>query len=95
MDNKVHCIDDFIKAENDELSFYINNEKVPLVQFEMIFVPKEGQALKYVSNSTDKKEIKKAIKKMDPRTSIFITDILIEFEGETVLYPLTYVLNFE
>ncbi len=89
------CLEDFLEGEGDAI-LSIKDTPFEIVQFDLFIIPDKGDATKFISNTTKKKEIKKAIRCMDERTNVVFQNILFkDAEGRIMRFPMSLNYSLE
>ncbi len=99
--NMVGALDDyrysyewFQAMENGEAVLKIKDKKMDVIRFDLIVVPKEGKAVKYITESMQLPEIESCLKKIQPESSIYFDKIILREEDGSLLYfPITFVFH--
>ena len=72
----------------------MGNTLIPIRQVELLFVPEAGPAARFITDSADRPEVQRAIGKLQARSSVFVTNMVVEGEqGKLLLFPLTFAFN--
>ena len=95
LDKTTYDLVDF-HTSKERFEFYIGEEKVKLLQATFTVIPKSGKATQYITNSLNRGDIKRCLKKLKPATSLYFDKLLFErANGEQMLFPLTTALHLK
>ena len=92
-DKYVISLSEFKSARETGLGLRVGETVLPLRQVELLLVPASGPATKFITDSVMRPEIQRAIVNLQARSSIFVTNIVIEGEQRPLLFPLTFAFN--
>lgn len=85
---------EFRNARETGLELRVGAKRLPLRQVELLFVPESGPAYKCLTDSVRRPEVQAAIGKLQHRSSVFVTNIVVEGEqGQPLLFPLSFAFN--
>lgn len=85
---------EFRNARETGLELKVGAKRLSLRQAELLFVPESGPAYKCMTDSVARPEVQAAIGKLQRRSSVFVTNIVVEGEqGQPLLFPLSFAFN--
>ena len=95
LDKTNYPLADFQKSKKG-LEFYLGEEEVEVLQLRLTVIPKEGKAVQYTTNSLNKFDLIKRLKKLKPETSLYFDQMVLERKtGEQMVFPLTTALHLQ
>ncbi len=93
-DEHAMSLAEFRNARETGLELKVGAKRLPLRQAELLFVPESGPAYKCITDSVARPEVQAAIGKLQRRSSVFVTNIVVEGEqGQPLLFPLSFAFN--
>lgn len=93
-DQTVYDLKTFKKASEKPLELQVAQLSLPIRQFDLVFVPEKGDVKRFVTDRTDYEALRNVIRKMGPKTSVLITNLVVEQERNKPLYfPLTFAFH--
>jgi hypothetical protein len=93
-DQTVYSLKTFKKESKNKLQLNVGNEQLELQQFELLFVPEKGDAIRFITDRTNHSKVQKVIRQMGPRTSVLVTRIIAASPtGETLHFPITFAFH--
>ena len=93
-DDHAISLSEFQNAAETGLELRVGNTLIPIRQVELLFVPEAGPAARFITDSADRPEVQRAIGKLQARSSVFVTNMVVEGEqGKLLLFPLTFAFN--
>ena len=94
LDDYRYSFEDFQATENGEAVLKIDDKEMDVVRFDLIIVPKEGKAVKYITEYTQEPEIEAYLENMEPESSIYFDKIILRTEdGSLSYFPITFVFH--
>ncbi len=94
-DTEIYCLEDFKKADG-KLELHIDDITHKILQFDLYIIDEEGVTTHFVSDKTNRKEIKKAIKNATERMTFVINRLLIESpDGMIQHFPMQFNFYLE
>lgn len=95
LDQTIYTIQQYQKNK-PSFELWVGEEKVKVLQLTFTVVPKKGNAIRYITNSLDRFDIKKRLNALSSQTSLYFEDILFERDnGEKMVFPLTTALHLK
>ena len=82
------------KNSKEGFEMYIGDEQVKLLQCTFTIIPKNGEALQYVTENFTRSDIRRRLRKLKPTTSLYFDKILFERKnGEKMVFPLATAMH--
>ncbi len=94
LDDYRYSYDRFQTVDNEEAVLKINDRKMDVIRFDLIVVPKEGKAVRYITESVQLPEIESCLDNVEPETSIYFDKIILRAEdGSLSYFPISFVFH--
>ena len=93
-DEKVNYLEAFKKSKQREPKLTVDGQEFKIIQFDILAIPVDAPPVRFVTDSGQKREIQQFIEGLELRTSLYVSNILMEDEdGQIVLFPLRFAFN--
>ena len=91
---QVQSLDVFKNAIDSGMHLEIGELEYPIMQFELIIVPENQKGAAVKSKSAEEEVIQQHIASLQPNTSLFLTDVVIQdTDGQVKRFPITFSFN--
>lgn len=92
---ETYCLDDFICSEGN-LSLSLGDQELEVIRGELIIIPEDKQAIKYVFDDLNDYEIEKRLKTLKNKSSLYISKLLVKDNtGEILRFPISFAYHLE
>lgn len=90
-----YSLKEFKRSSKDNLSLFAGTKDIPMERYDMLIIPENGKIKRIRTDKLNTQSLREEMDKVQPNTSIYIDNIIVNIDGEQKYYPYNFVFTVE